>query len=332
MLIRFATIGTSSITEQFIEAARLEPSLRYTAAYSRSAQKASEFAGKHGAEYSFSNLQQLAEFKNIDAVYIASPNAFHAEQCKLLLEAGKHIICEKPITTNLTQYSELHKIAKKNNLVYMEAMMSVNVEWHSKILTALREIGNIALARIDFCQRSSRYDSFINGNPQNIFDMSLHTGTLMDLGIYCVYAAVDLFGEPERITSVASLFKNGADRSGASLFDYGSFSALLSYSKAGQSAIGSEIIGDKGTLKIGSISQFNDVVLIKNNEPQTIVPSFSRSQVMLGEIRNFAKLIAYPEKSGITMKRLHFLANAAHGCMDKIKLSAELIYPPVQKN
>lgn len=326
-MIRIATVGTSKITESFLEALALEPRFKYTASYSRSSERAAEFAEKHGAELSFSSLGELASSKSIDAVYIASPNALHSEQCRIMLKGGKHIICEKPIATSLEEYSSLHKLAEKSGLVYMEAMMNINVDWYSKVSEALREIGRIALARLCFCQRSSRYDSFMAGEPQNIFDMSLHAGTLMDLGIYCVYAAAALFGVPKSITACATLFDNDADRSGAAIFEYDSFPAVLSYSKAGQAAAPSEIIGDCGVLQIGSISQFTDITLIKNGESRVIAPAVPRSQVMLGEIKRFAELIEQPAANEDIATRLHLSAQAAHSCMDKIKQSAGLYYP-----
>ena len=326
-MIKFATIGTSKITEHFLEAAALVPQLSFFAAYSRSAERAKEFAEKHGAARSFTSLEALAACREIDAVYIASPNVFHAEQCRVMLENGKHILCEKPIATSLSEYKKVYRLAREKGLIYIEAMMSANVPWSAKVKAALGEIGNIALARIDFCQRSSRYDSFIAGNPQNIFDMSLHAGTLNDLGIYCVYAAAELFGRPKEISATASFFNNGADSAGGAVFDYGSFPAVLSYSKAGQSAAGSEIIGDGGTLRIGSISQMTSVELIKNGENRIIVPDMPKAQVMQGEAERFAALIAEPRKNADIAEQLHLLAETAHGIMDEIKRSAGITYP-----
>ena len=69
----------------------------------------------------------------------------------------------------------------------MEAIIPIYNSSRRLIKNALKEIGNISMVKIDYCQRSSRYDRFMNGEHVNIFDMSLHAGTLMDLGVYCVY-------------------------------------------------------------------------------------------------------------------------------------------------
>lgn len=326
-MIRFATVGTSKITEHFLEAAALVPELEYDASFSRDAAKAAGFAENHGAKRHFSDMLRLAQDSSIDAVYIATPNVFHARQSRLFLENGKHVLCEKPITCTPEEYAGLHALAAKNGLVYMEGMMSVNVPWHSEVSAALGEIGRPALARFDFCQRSSRYDAFCAGIPQNIFDMSLHAGTLMDLGVYCVYAAADMFGAPRSVTARASLFENGADCAGAAIFDYGSFPAVLSYSKAGQSAADSEIIGDCGVLKIASVSQYTGVTIVKNGESRVIVPKMPRREVMRGEAQRFCDMILRKEQNAEYSARLHSLAGTVQCCMAEIKRSAGLIYP-----
>lgn len=326
-MIRFATVGTSKITESFLEAAAEISELKYEAAFSRDAAKGAKFAQKYGAERYFSDIRELAEDSGIDAVYIATPNVLHFRQSRIFLECGKHVLCEKPITVSPEEYAELHSLADKAGLVYMEAMMSANVSWHSEVLNALGEIGRPALARFDFCQRSSRYDDFCRGIKQNIFDMSLHAGTLMDLGVYCVYAAADMFGAPRSVTARASLFENGADSAGAAVFDYGSFPAVLSYSKAGQSALGSEIIGDSGVLKISSVSQYTGVVLEKGGESRVIVPSMPRKEVMRGEAQKFCDMILRKEENAEYSARLHRLAGTVQCCMAEIKRCAGLIYP-----
>lgn len=76
-MIRFATVGTNWITERFLEAASAIDDFQLTAVYSRTEERAAEFAGKHGAAHYFTSLKEMAESKAYDAVYLASPNAFH---------------------------------------------------------------------------------------------------------------------------------------------------------------------------------------------------------------------------------------------------------------
>ncbi|MBE6728448.1 MAG: Gfo/Idh/MocA family oxidoreductase [Ruminococcaceae bacterium] len=328
-IIRFATVGTSAICEQFIASAKTVPSLKHTVVYSRSYEKGLAFATKTGCEKVYTNIEELAASSEIDAVYIASPNVFHSIQSRIFLKGGKHVICEKPIAVSYEEYLETKRIADQNGLIYMDAMKSCNIPWHKDIENAVKRLGNIAVARIDFCQRSSRYDAFMAGIPQNIFDMSLHAGALMDLGVYCVYAAVDLLGEPKNITAGASFFENGCDHSGTTVFDYGNFQAVLTYSKAGQSALGSEIIGENGSLKISSISQFVGVSsLDKNGEETEIVPYYDRIKVMSGEAACFADFINGKDLQ--EYKKRNTLCEKVMRCMDEIKQSAGIVYGDIK--
>lgn len=322
-MIRLATIGTSSITEQFIAATRFDERIRLCAVYSRNEQTGKAFAQKHGADAVFTNLEELALYEGIDAVYIASPNFLHAKQSRLFLENGKHVICEKPITTCLKEYEELKNTADKNGVIYIEAITSFYTSTKHFALEGLKEIGNIALARIDYSQRSSRLDRFLEGETPNIFNMSLHAGTLNDIGVYCVWGAVQFFGEPKNITASASFLRGGADGSGCAIFDYGDFSAMLTYSKTGQSAIGTEIIGQKGTLKIGLISQLSDISLVKDGE-QILCGKQSRPELMSGEASAFADFI---EGKALELYReADRQTRIVHKCMDIIKEKANIKY------
>ena len=258
-MLRLATVGTSAITEKFLSACRLTERYELHTCCSRTAETGKEFAKAQGFKSFSTDLTEVAKNPKIDVVYIATPNVFHYEQSKLFLENGKNVICEKPITTDCAKYDELLSVADKKGLIYAEAIMSHHSKGHKILKDALKQIGKISQARIDFCQLSSRYEKFKSGEHVNIFDMSLAAGTLMDLGVYCVYAALDLLGKPDSICASASFAKNGADLSGGAVLGYKDFTAVLSYSKIGESAIRSEIIGDLGVIKIGSVSQFANI-------------------------------------------------------------------------
>lgn len=326
-MLRLATVGTSGITEKFLAACRLSGRYILTTAYSRDKEKGAAFAKNQGFLNSCTNLTELAKSPDIDAVYIATPNVFHFEQSKLFLENGKHVLCEKPIVTNADEYSELLSLAEKNGLIYMEAIMSMHCKGHEILHGTIGEIGRISQARIDFCQRSSRYDSFSAGEKVNIFDMSLAAGTLMDLGVYCVYAAVDLFGNPENVTAMSGFLHNGADSCGSAVLQYNNFLATLSYSKIGQSAIGSEIVGDSGVIKVGSVSQYADISLVKDGKETLLLGLLERSEIMRGEADKFADYIEnFGEFKDDYLKNCKLTQNV-HFVMDLIKQKANIKYP-----
>lgn len=322
-MIKLGIIGTSNITDEFLSAIKLSSKFELSAIYSRTLEKGTAFAEKYGNIPVFTDFESMVK-SGIEAIYIASPNSFHYAQSKFFIEHKINVICEKPIVCSSDEYVELKSLADKNNVIYMEAIMSVHCDSYDIIHKALKEISNISVARIDFCQRSSRLDDFYAGKKHNIFDMSFHAGTLMDLGIYCVYGAVDLFGLPNKITANAHYFDNGCDRSGISVFEYDKFSAVLTYSKTAQSYIHSEIVGDNGTLCIDSISQYAGIKLFKNGKETILYKTPDKPEIMRGEVDAFYSFITGEQSEKYIAKSV--LCKNVHSCMDEIKKSAKIKY------
>ncbi len=326
-MIKYATIGRGVIVDCFINGARKSGIMELTAVYSRNEETGKEYAKLKGCDKVYTSLDALCADKEIDAVYIASPNSCHAYQSEMMLKAGKHVICEKPITTSAEEYKRIKELADGLGLIYMEAIIPIYVDSREEVKRAISEIGKISIAKLDFGQLSSRYDSLMRGEQVNIFDMSLHAGTLMDLGIYCVYAAVDFFGMPKAIKASASYLENGADGSGTAIFEYDGFSAVLTYSKVGQSVTPSEIAGDKGAVTIGRIGLYSGSYCIVGDQKTRLDVETMKENLMMceakafGEFVNGEKLSVYQENSKLCLD--------VHKCMDEIKKSAGIEYPPI---
>lgn len=323
-MIKYATIGTSFIAEQFVTGANECGKMKLSAVYSRKYETGLSFAKKFGCDVVYTSLTDLANDSEVEAVYVASPNVFHAKQSEALLNAGKHVICEKPITTSADEYCRLKRLADQKGLIYIEAMIPIYNTSRHRIKAAVNQIGNICMAKIDYCQRSSRYDRFMSGEHVNIFDMSLHAGTLMDLGVYCVYAAIDLFGMPNSIKATASFLKNGADGSGVAIFEYKDFCACLTYGKTGQSVAPTEIVGDSGSVIMETAVYYQDAYLVKQGEKVPLFDNVSKETLMGYEASAFCDFIngkrldEYHQNSEICFK--------VHSCMDKIKSEAKIVY------
>ena len=252
-MIRFATIGTNWITEAFIEAARKVEDFALTAVYSRTEEKAKEFAKKTGAERTFTNLEELAKSKDIDAVYIASPNSLHAEQAILLMNHGKHVLCEKPMASNTKEVRAMIDAARRNDVVLMEAMKSTLLPNFQAIREHLHKIGKIRRYFASYCQYSSRYDAYKQGTILNAFNPAFSNGSLMDIGVYCIYPMVVLFGKPHRLQANSLKLDSGVDGEGSIIFDYGDMDAVVMYSKITNSYLPSEIQGEEGSILIDAI-------------------------------------------------------------------------------
>ncbi|MBQ7956456.1 MAG: Gfo/Idh/MocA family oxidoreductase [Clostridia bacterium] len=290
--MKYAIIGTGWIAKAFADGVKIAEGISPFAVYSRTREKGEEFAGKTGAEKVFTDLEEMVLCDEIDAVYIASPNAFHYKQSKLFLEHGKHVICEKPITVCPSEFEELFALAKSKKLVYMEAIMMMHFPNRFLIENAIKRIGKIFSARVDFSQLSSKYPALVRGENPNIFNPEMATGCLMDLGIYNIYFALYYFGKPEKITSTSLKLDTGADALGTAVFHYPDKQITLTYSKVGQSRTATEIYGDKGTVVVESISKLVNISLISNNgDMEIIADDTEKEEVMSWEAKDFFRFI-----------------------------------------
>lgn len=318
-MIKFSVIGTSWITESFSDGAKLVPELEFDGVYSRSSEKGEAFAQKNGAKRVFASFEELLA-SDTELVYIASPNSCHYEQSRRLLESGKHIICEKPITITAEEFSQLLAIAEEKNLVYIEAIMYMFSPARQMLKEALSKIGSVRSANIDFSQLSSKYPALKRGKLPNIFNPKMKTGALNDLGIYCVYPVVDLFGMPKNIVPSQSFLDTGADACGSALFEYADKLVTLTYSKVGQSRGVSQIFGDEGTIAIGSISKADDIYLYNNSGDETlIVPETEKKYLMGNEARAAAEFILNYEEMSDFRKECADMSRKVLECMEKMR-------------
>ena len=293
--MKYGVIGTGWIAKSFIDGARMLTQADFTAVYSRTEESGCRFAAENEIPKVYTSLEEFAK-GDFDAVYIASPNRLHYEQSKLMLQSGKHVICEKPITVEPEELEELQTLAKKNGLIYIEAIMYMFNPARELLKDAISKIGKITSVHFDFSQLSSKYPAYVRGELPNIFNPALATGCLMDLGIYCVYPALDLFGIPQKTTACAHFMESGADGSGNAALLYSDKLVNFTYSKLGQDRLGSQIFGDEGTITIESISKLTNMKLIaKNGDTQEIIGDVAKEKLMGYEAVGFEKFIANPD-------------------------------------
>ena len=293
--MRYGVIGTGWIAKSFIDGARMLCDADFAAVYSRTSESGNKFAAENNIPEVFTDINEFAN-GDFDAVYIASPNRLHFDQSKLMLESGKHVICEKPITVEPEELEELQALAKKNGLIYIEAIMYMFNPARELLKDAVSKIGRITSVHFDFSQLSSKYSAYLAGSLPNIFNPALATGCLMDLGVYCVYPALDLFGLPKKTTACAHFMESGADGSGNAAFLYADKLVNLTYSKLGQDRLGSQIFGDEGTITIESISKLVNMKLIDNKGNSTeIIGDVAKEKLMGYEAVAFEKFIKNPD-------------------------------------
>ncbi len=320
--MRYAVIGTGWIAGSYIEGAAIAGNWELAAVCSRKRETGLAFGRKYGVETVFTSVEELAA-SDIPAVYIASPNALHFPQARLLLEAGKHVLCEKPITATSAGCAALQELAAAKGVILLEAIMMLHLPQRRAVEQALGQIGRITSARIDFSQLSSKYPAYLRGELPNIFNPQMATGSLMDLGVYCVYPALCWFGKPERVSASAAFLPTGADESCAAILTYPDKLVILNCSKTGQSRLGTEIIGDEGTLLIDSVSKLTGVSLVPQDGSRTeLVGEIEKSVLMSGEAADFFRYITRPEESKEEYARCTALAREVSAVMEEIRRQA----------
>ncbi|MCQ1059068.1 Gfo/Idh/MocA family protein [Photobacterium sp. DNB23_23_1] len=289
-MIRLGVIGTNWITDRFISAALSTGHYQLTAVYSRTLDKASEFASKYGQVKCYDSLDDLANSDVIDAVYIASPNSLHAPQAKVFINAGKHVIGEKPLASNITEVQELVALAAEKQVLLFEAMVATYVPNFDVIKKALPKLGRLRKVYFSYCQYSSRYQKYLNGENPNTFNPVFSNGSIMDIGVYPLSCAIALFGEPGSMTAQGSLLDSGVDAHGTLVLHYQDFDVTIAHSKVSDGFIASEIQGEQGTLLVDFISQCRGVKLCRRDEPVVDLSVEQDENTMRYEAEEFARL------------------------------------------
>ncbi|OBT02736.1 oxidoreductase [Vibrio cyclitrophicus] len=310
-MIKFAVIGTNWITQKFVQAAHETQSMKLAAVYSRNIESASQFAQEFNVNTTYDSLDALASDSTIEAVYIASPNSLHCTQSILMMKHGKHVICEKPVASNIDEATQMFEVAEQNGVVLFEAYKSQFLPNFKQAQLGLEKIGKVHKAHINYCQYSSRYQKYLNGDNPNTFNPAFSNGSLVDIGFYCVAATVALFGKPESAHASAKLLDSGVDAHGCAVFQYPEFDVTLAHSKVSDSYAPSEIQGECGAIIIDHIAECTDVkIRYRDGRIENLTQTQSENS-MSYEAQAFANCIggdkttqAEAEKRALTVAKL----------------------------
>jgi predicted dehydrogenase len=204
--VRFGFLSTARINRRLLAAAAKSERAEVVAVASRDAGRAGAYAVEHGIPRSHGSYEALLEDHEIDAVYISLPNSLHVEWSVRALAAGKHVLCEKPLTRSPAEAEEAFNAAERAGCILMEAFMWRHSPQTAKLVQLVEGgvIGELRLVRATF--------SFPVEGRRNIrLDPELEGGALMDVGTYGVSAARLLGGEPERVYGEQVIGDTGVD-------------------------------------------------------------------------------------------------------------------------
>lgn len=300
-MINVGTIGTSWITEQFIKGSQLTNLYKIKGIYSRSAYRAKDIATIYKADYYTDQLNNILFDPEIDLIYIASPNKLHFEQAMQAIKAGKHVLIEKPMFSNVDEWRQAHDEAERMNVFIFEGALHIHTRNYRRmkqlIQNKIKESEQPFLgANFNFGQYSSKYvqyrDAMANSQiAPNVFNPDYSGGALMDLGVYPIYVVLDLFGLPQSVRYNAQKGENGIDLFGTILFTYDKHQVTIFISKAVHSKLPSEIYIDDETIVVHDISRISKVELINNEGQKADVIDYKPENYMYDELLNFAEVI-----------------------------------------
>ncbi len=246
--LRFGVLGTGNIARQFAEGVAGSARCAVTAVGSRAAATAQGFADQYNIQNAHGSYDALLNDIAIDAVYVSLPNSMHHEWTIKALNAGKHVLCEKPIACGVAEATEMFDTARRRGLTLAEAFMYRS---HPQTRAVLAEIatgviGRVKLIRASFCYSTRK----IEGNVR--FSSELAGGALMDIGCYCVDLARLVTGaDPDTLHCVGRRHASGVDEYVSGTLGYAdgvlaSFSCGMSV-QADNAAL---ICGDLGYLRV----------------------------------------------------------------------------------
>lgn len=195
-------LGTGMIVKDFLNTVReLNFEKLYLLATEKSRDKAQEMKNNYNIDRIYYDYDELLE-SDVDTIYVALPNSLHYEFSKKAMEAGKHLIIEKPITANIKELRSLVECSEKNKIMFFEAVNFLHNPAFINFKENLKKLGRIRLASFNYSQYSSRYDAFKRGEIKPAFDWEKAGGVLMDLNIYNVNAAVSLLESLVQLTTL----------------------------------------------------------------------------------------------------------------------------------
>jgi predicted dehydrogenase len=213
---RWGVAGPGGIAVRFAEGMSLVGDGEIVAVASRSLDRADAYADRFGIDARYGDYAALAEDPDVDVVYVATPHARHEADTLLFVEAGKHVLCEKPFALNARQARRMVDAARARGVFLMEAMWSRFLPAYRTLAEILAEgrIGEPLVVEADFGFRMSV------APEHRLFDRQLGGGALLDLGIYPVQLCSLVFGTPDRLVADGVVGSTGVDEQVAAVLHH----------------------------------------------------------------------------------------------------------------
>ncbi|TQL48730.1 putative dehydrogenase [Homoserinimonas aerilata] len=323
MTLRWGILGPGGIaraqTHDLIAAG-----IEVTAVGSRRQESADAFAAEFGIARAHGSYEALVADDEVDVVYIATPHPFHAAGAILALNAGKHVLVEKSFTLNAAEALQVVELAEQRGLVVLEAMWTRFLPHMLRIreLVAAGAIGDVHTLIADHTQK-------LPADPAHrLQDPALGGGALLDLGIYPVSFAHDLFGEPTGVQASATFTATGVDQQTAMILEFGDRRAVLHTALDTQGPNTASIIGTGGYIAIDGV-WYTPTSFTLYDSADAVVERYespaSESRGMQFQALELERLVAEGATAGTILPPRESVAIMR--TMDDIRSAIGLVYP-----
>lgn len=271
-MVRFGIVGTGRISDWVLKGAAQDSRIKVTAVCSRTVEAAEAFVQRNtlaaGATI-YTSVEEMVADPQVDAVYIGTPNQTHCKYTITALNAGKHVLCEKPLAINAEEGRRMVEAARRSGCLLMEAMISTLNPNFTEAVARMNEIAPVRNYSSYFCQYSSKYEALKRGEVATAFKPGT-AGALRDVGVYTLYPLVALFGRPATVTAkIAKVSTPDGDTDvyGTAHLGYDEMDATLTWSKAYDSFQPTEIAGENGNLILDEIHIARKAEIIPHAAP-----------------------------------------------------------------
>ncbi len=294
--LRWGVLGVAGIAlRAVIPAIQRSASGRLLAIASRTREKAAEAAGRLGIPRAYESYEAMLADPEVEAVYIPLPNSMHREWTLRCAEAGKHVLCEKPMALRAADAEEMIAACRGRGVALMEAFMYRFHPRTSRVaeLAEQSELGEVRLVRASF--------TFRVRSPENIrLDPGLGGGGLYDVGCYCVNVSRMLLGEPTTVFAFGGIGASGVDEVlGAVLRFEGDRVAMIDCGLALSRRQEVEVVGEEGRLVVPVAflpSDASTEIHVYQDQRHSVltVPGVDQYQVMVDQFAEVARGVAPP--------------------------------------
>jgi len=243
--LRWGVMGPGWIAEQFTKSLQTYTRQEVVAVGSRALPRAHEFAAQHDVRTAVGSYEELAALDEVDIVYVATPHPAHLELAVMSLEAGKHVLVEKPIGLSAGQAREIADVAERTGLYCAEALWTMFLpKWD--VVRQVVELGGLGELR---SVHSEYGESFPDGH--RVFDPALAGGPLLDLGIYPLAFVTALLGPHEAVAALGQPDPHGVNgQLGATMTHTGGTLSVIATTLHGFLANQVTIVGSEGMLTV----------------------------------------------------------------------------------